>query len=335
MVHRERWIYLSFSIALLVHALILYLASNYHLDLIGLSVRDFVQTKIFIVTSLPFGSEKQKSENLLSQKFTYPKEEKSFKGSLKPSPPHVFNSELSKVTPTQTNFLQTSVNLADTSPFEPSSFLRIDQNSSGTEIPDSVFQNQDISKAFSLPYESLQLNFDLPLKFQDLLANENLPSKLNSAFNTDSASDQPFDYEYLSQLFDPNLVQALETPQGIVLRISDEVLFEFDSANLSSEAIPVLKQIAQLLRRYAGAQVSIEGHTDTIGPAEYNQKLSELRAQTVANWLTSQPAMVFRNPPQIVGYGESRPLVNPLGSRDEQKKNRRVEIHILAVNRSD
>jgi len=72
----------------------------------------------------------------------------------------------------------------------------------------------------------------------------------------------------------------------------------------------------------------IEGHTDTLGPDEYNLDFSHRRAEKVRTFLASQGIMSDRF--HVKGVGESRPLVLT-GSKDEQAINRRVEFVRLGV----
>jgi outer membrane protein OmpA-like peptidoglycan-associated protein len=130
----------------------------------------------------------------------------------------------------------------------------------------------------------------------------------------------------LVKMKDPN---ALERPgfQPILIRLSSDVLFAFDSAQLKPESEKTLQELAVALGKALRIQVTVEGHTDTVGEDAYNQKLSEDRAMSVATWLkahsTLDPSHI-----QSKGFGESRPIANPNGSIEEQARNRRVEIRI-------
>jgi OmpA-OmpF porin, OOP family len=85
--------------------------------------------------------------------------------------------------------------------------------------------------------------------------------------------------------------------------------------------------LAEALSKAIKIQVTVEGHTDTLGVEGYNQTLSEGRALAVATWLKANSTV---DPAQIKsrGFGESRPIVNPGGSIAEQARNRRVEIRV-------
>jgi OmpA-OmpF porin, OOP family len=120
-------------------------------------------------------------------------------------------------------------------------------------------------------------------------------------------------------------------PEPVVLRLPADVVFDFDSSQLRPEAIPLLQQAVDLIKKYAIARIRVDGHTDTIGTDEYNQTLSETRAKVVEEWLRQNPD-TNRYEYESHGYGKTRPLVNPQGSADEQQRNRRVEIVIQALN---
>jgi outer membrane protein OmpA-like peptidoglycan-associated protein len=109
-------------------------------------------------------------------------------------------------------------------------------------------------------------------------------------------------------------------------------LFEYDHFDLRPESMAALQKLGALIQKNPRATFSIEGHTDSFGPADYNQKLSELRAVAVRDWLILNMGI---DPSRIQtrGYGNTRPLVPADRSKEEQAPNRRVEI-IVKTNRS-
>jgi outer membrane protein OmpA-like peptidoglycan-associated protein len=123
---------------------------------------------------------------------------------------------------------------------------------------------------------------------------------------------------------------AKVTDTEIQIELSGDVLFDFDKWNIRPDAEESLKKVAEVIKAYKSAKVVISGHTDSIGPEEYNQTLSERRAESVKNWLSENGGI---NPEivETVGYGESKPVAlntntdgsdNPAG----RQENRRVEI---------
>lgn len=102
-----------------------------------------------------------------------------------------------------------------------------------------------------------------------------------------------------------------------------DVFFAFDSAQLLPGAQPELDRVAGILNRYPQTMIRVEGHTDTTGAADYNQRLSERRAQAVADALVQRGV----NPQRVtvVGYGKSEPISS------DHAMNRRVNIVITPV----
>jgi len=123
-----------------------------------------------------------------------------------------------------------------------------------------------------------------------------------------------------------------ETSRGVVVNLPD-VLFEFNRADLTGDARAKIRDIAEVLegKSVRDRQVSIEGHTDSIGGDEYNQRLSERRAQSVASSLDREGVPMSRM--HARGFGKKYPIApnknsdgsdNPAG----RAKNRRVEVII-------
>ena len=112
------------------------------------------------------------------------------------------------------------------------------------------------------------------------------------------------------------------------IALSADVLFDFDKADLKSEARPQLEKVAVVLKEYPNATARVEGHTDGKGDAAYNQRLSERRAETVRKWFESEGVKTRLS---SKGWGKTKPVVpnaRPDGKDDPEgrQKNRRVEI---------
>lgn len=333
---RRRWLIIAILLAILFHLVLIAVASNYRVHSLAIITNAVKQTREFVVTSIPSALDRVTAANPAGES------PKPAPGVRQPQPQapanfeRAFNAPQPKIAPPEPVLPQAPTANINTAVSAQPSLLRITDE--GLIPVGSVIRAQPADSIITGNGQNAlpNMDFDLPSAIPGTLASEDLSSIQGAGRGLGGVrTDDLPGLEELARLFDPSKVQAIETPQGVTLRLSNEVLFEFNSAEITPEAIPVLKEVAQLLRRYAGAQLSIEGHTDTIGPADFNQRLSEQRAQAVANWLASQPAMIFRTPPQVIGYGESRPLVNPQGTREEQRPNRRVEIHIRAEKRLD
>lgn len=106
--------------------------------------------------------------------------------------------------------------------------------------------------------------------------------------------------------------------------VSLQVLFDYDSANLTSEAMQQLQPVGQALKSddLKGMSFRIEGHTDVVGGDQYNLELSRRRAAAVKNYLADQYGLVDV-PIQIVGKGKT-----DLADKDNptSEVNRRVRI---------
>lgn len=104
------------------------------------------------------------------------------------------------------------------------------------------------------------------------------------------------------------------------------VHFDFDKATLRPEAKVILNEAAALLTTHERVVVEVAGHTDGIGSDEYNQGLSERRANAVRDYLVERGINASRLTAR--GYGESRPVAT--NDTDEgRQENRRVELVVL------
>ncbi len=122
----------------------------------------------------------------------------------------------------------------------------------------------------------------------------------------------------------PPVVAAAPPPmkKKLVLR---GVNFDFDKSNIRSDARPILDEAVSTLNEESAVSVSVEGHTDSRGTDAYNQRLSERRAKSVADYLSTHGISGSRL--STVGFGESRPVAT--NDTDEGRaQNRRVELRV-------
>ena len=115
--------------------------------------------------------------------------------------------------------------------------------------------------------------------------------------------------------------------EGIKITFSSGILFDVNKAELRGDARTNIEKLAVILNKYPDTKIVVEGHTDSDGSDDYNLKLSQLRAQSVANQMSS--AQVDPTRFTIMGYGESQPAADNSTSEGKQA-NRRVEIAIFA-----
>jgi len=111
------------------------------------------------------------------------------------------------------------------------------------------------------------------------------------------------------------------------IKFTQPIQFETDSAKILPAAKPILDEIADLLRKRTDIRlVEVQGHTDDVGPAVDNRKLSQARAEAVRDALIAlgvESARLTAN-----GYGPDKPLV-PNTSNANRAKNRRVQLVVL------
>ena len=122
----------------------------------------------------------------------------------------------------------------------------------------------------------------------------------------------------------PNTVVAKKEDR-LVVTMADAVLFDVNSAALKLQAKETLGQMADVMVRYPDSDILVKGHTDSTGPEEYNQELSERRAKTVNEYLIGEGVSGQRI--TATGFGETMPVV-PNDTPESRQRNRRVEIEI-------
>lgn len=119
-------------------------------------------------------------------------------------------------------------------------------------------------------------------------------------------------------------LQTKETERGLVLTLGS-VLFETNESELQEGAAREMKKVAQFLNEYSEREIMIEGFTDSRGAEEYNQQLSERRAQSVKETLSRHGVDSSRI--KTEGYGQEYPVASNDNAAGRQQ-NRRVEIVI-------
>lgn len=117
-------------------------------------------------------------------------------------------------------------------------------------------------------------------------------------------------------------------PAPEVVRVELDVKFDFDKSRVREESYSDIKNLADFMQQYPQTTTVVEGHTDSVGTDQYNQRLSERRAEAVRNVLVNEYG-VQGNRVNSVGYGESRPVAD--NSTEEGRQiNRRVEAEVEA-----
>jgi len=118
------------------------------------------------------------------------------------------------------------------------------------------------------------------------------------------------------------LISVSKSARGTIISMSD-ILFDVGKATLKPDLKTNLAKIAGILTVYKDVNVLVEGHTDSTGSDEFNQKLSEDRANSVMQYLIEQGVAAPRL--KATGYGETKPVASNSTSEGRQK-NRRVDL---------
>ena len=115
--------------------------------------------------------------------------------------------------------------------------------------------------------------------------------------------------------------------EGIVIEFSENILFDYGKSDLKPDSRKSLDKFATILDKYPDTNIEIQGHTDSKGSAEYNQGLSEKRAQSANSYLTGKNISSSRITTR--GMGENYPKVDN-ETESNRADNRRVEFLISA-----
>ncbi len=103
------------------------------------------------------------------------------------------------------------------------------------------------------------------------------------------------------------------------------IYFDSGKATFKPKTIQTLEKVVAILIQYPTAEFDVEGHTDSVGSAKFNQKLSQKRAEAVVSYLKEHGVKSKLN---AKGYGESKPIASNR-TRSGRAKNRRVEINLV------
>ena len=123
-------------------------------------------------------------------------------------------------------------------------------------------------------------------------------------------------------------VEVQREGDTIRLQAPENITFDIGRAEVKSQFRPVLDQLGYSITQYPNTIVRVEGHTDSTGSASLNQRLSENRASSVANYLMQRG--VPSNRIEAAGYGFSRPVADN-NTEYGRAQNRRVEILLIPL----
>jgi outer membrane protein OmpA-like peptidoglycan-associated protein len=123
-------------------------------------------------------------------------------------------------------------------------------------------------------------------------------------------------------------VSVTRDGDNIILNMPGNITFATNSSDISADFYPVLSSVVVVVNEFDRTTIDITGHTDSRGAADYNQRLSEARALSVAGYLESQKVL----PERILtrGLGEAAP-VGSNATAQGRALNRRVEITLAPL----
>ena len=166
----------------------------------------------------------------------------------------------------------------------------------------------------------------------EVSGNQMVSLRAGDRYEIEVSSDQGYAFD--SRTLDMNAadekalefkLQKLEVGTKLTLR---DINFESNSAKLSDVSFTELERVVKLLTENPTLQVEISAHTDDVGSDTYNQILSQKRAQSVVDFLTSNQVVPDRF--QAKGYGEKMAKL-PNNSEENRFVNRRVELKIIGI----
>ena len=103
-------------------------------------------------------------------------------------------------------------------------------------------------------------------------------------------------------------VEVVRQGDEIILNMPSAITFAFDRYDIQPQFQTTLNEVAQTLSAYPSTYIDVYGHTDSVGTDAYNMTLSQNRAQSVANYLSSRNVAAARIATQ--GFGESQPIAS-------------------------
>lgn len=149
---------------------------------------------------------------------------------------------------------------------------------------------------------------------------EVIAEKIQEADKTEILNDEPV-------VVNKEQAELLKSKQTAKIKLYEMPQFETNSDKLTPKSREIVKQIASALEQYPGAEVLIEGHTDSLGDDAANQQLSEKRAQKIAQTLKDEYKV--SNSFSVIGKGETEPIVSN-DTKENRAKNRRVEVIVIS-----
>lgn len=191
---------------------------------------------------------------------------------------------------------------------------KTDANKKDTD-KDGLDDNDEINKYKTSPVKADSDGDTLSDK-DELMKHKTNPLK------TDSDNGTVADNVEISRGTDPNNAEDDVIKKDVAI-ILEGITFATGKADIKPESEAKLKEALKTLKTYSSIVVEISGHTDNVGSANSNEKLSQLRAESVKNWLVSKGVDSRRL--EAKGYGEATPIADN-STKEGRAKNRRIEF---------
>jgi outer membrane protein OmpA-like peptidoglycan-associated protein len=122
------------------------------------------------------------------------------------------------------------------------------------------------------------------------------------------------------------IAETKRTEQGVIVTLSsNKINFDTNSSTVKADSRQTLVDLANVIKKYPEDVILVAGHTDSDGASDYNMRLSDARAQAVADVLISSGVAI--ESVRAHGYGETQPIAENT-SADGKAQNRRVELSI-------
>lgn len=165
----------------------------------------------------------------------------------------------------------------------------------------------------------LEGNYNIDDDYTELMVGVGIGMNFGGSYPRPVAEPEP----------EPMPVAAPEPePMPAIVRVELDVKFDFDKAKIREESYGEIRDLANFMQEYPQTTTVVEGHTDSVGPDQYNQRLSERRAAAVKTALVESYG-VESHRVDSVGYGETRPIADNR-TREGRQLNRRVEAEVEA-----
>jgi len=131
----------------------------------------------------------------------------------------------------------------------------------------------------------------------------------------------------IDQVVKTSITDEIDIAKAFEEIVKDQVIkFDMGSVEITEDAKAPLNKIAKLFKAFPTARLTVEGHTNSLGSARSNLKLSQQRADSIKKYLISQGITEKRI--KAIGYGESKPLLTD-GSKEALEFNKRVEFRVV------